>query len=913
MSRKKPDKTIDETIQAKSGLELHQKPEWQNVNIGKKFQSDFSLLGDNILISRPSGYSNLNSVQQSLELNHEIIRQGIPQGAPYVQIEDYSALTGSSITARKYFINERLRRDNLQALIFCNASPLMRLSIKLGMGIYSIKFKTYLVNDLLEAVVLAQKILSEKNSQNQNFSIARPANDSPRIIAKDKWSFKSNDFAIRYELIDDYIIHTIVSGFLKKEDVGPIFELVKIVFSEMNLKNKTYYLVSDLNTLKKTTINARLSYVKALNEWYRTHPFQQFIFYNTNWILRAAINISKTTVPYDVRIAKDFSSAMEMVNREKIKRRQPQTINPGDTGSHKNPFQQYVDELIGILAGINWNEQAPEAIAQKVGPDHPFLPVVEAVSLIKMDIDQLLRERNHTEKALRESRKKYKNILDGMTEGYYEVDLSGNITFSNPSLCNILGYPEAELLGMNFREFSDKAYINTIYQTFNQVYRTGQTANALDWKLIRKDGTERFIETSISSIMDDNKGPTGFHGIVRDITQRVESEIEKEKLENRLHHAKKMEAIGTLAGGVAHDLNNILSGLVSYPDLLLMKLPENSPLKKPIKTIKQSGERAAAVVQDLLTLARKGLPSHEISNLNTIISDYIKSAEHNDLLKNHPNVTMASRLDKNLLNMSASSVHITKIIINLVLNAAEAMPEGGTITISTDNLYLDTPTPDYNDIKEGEYVRLRIIDEGTGISLEEKERIFEPFYTKKTMGRSGSGLGMAIVWGAVHDHNGYIDVHSLPGRGTTISIFFPAVRSELSIKETVPIDKFMGQGESMLVIDDIEEQRELAARMLMQLGYEVDSVSSGEEAIEYIQKKSVDLLILDMIMEPGMDGLDTYKKIIEIHPSQKAIIATGFSTSDRITQAQTLGAGACLKKPYLLKDMARLVREELDR
>lgn len=906
---------IDKTIQSESGLSLHLRPEWQKVNFGKKFWSDFSLLGDNILISRPSGYATLPDVQQSLDLNHEVIRQGIRKGAPYVQIEDYSAFTGSSINARKYFINERSRRDNLLAIIFCSASPLMKLSIKLGMGIYSFKFKIHLAKDLREAVVLAQKILSGKNLQKQNFSIIQPTDDPSNIISNDEWFLKLDGFAIRFEVIDGDILHRIPSGRAKKEHIGPVFELQKKVFDTMRPPNGKYYLVSNQKDLKHATIKARRLLAKTLEKWHHTNPFEMIIFYSTNWILRAAINIGKTTVSYDVRIADDLASAMEIVKWQKDHPRQPKSVNAVDQSTHKDQHQKYAEEVINILAGINWEEQTPETIAKKVDPSHPLHQVAEAVSLIKMDIDQLLRERDISEKALLESREKYKNILDNMEEGYYEVDLSGNVTFSNPSLCSILEYSETELMGMNFREFTDKENIDTIHQTFNQVFRTGQTIDVFNWKLIRKDGTERVIETSISSIIDidDAKKTTGFHGIVRDITQRIALEHEKEKLKNRLHHAQKMEAIGTLAGGVAHDLNNILSGLVSYPDLLLMKIPEESPLRKPIETIKKSGERAAAVVQDLLTLARKGLPNRDTTSLNTIISDYIKSTDHQDLLKSHPNVTVSSRLDENLLNMSASDVHITKIIMNLVINAAEAMPEGGIITIATENLYIDAHMSGSNNINEGEYVRLQIIDEGTGISPEEKERIFEPFYTKKTMGRSGSGLGLAIVWGAVHDHNGYIDIHSLPGQGTTISIFFPAVRLELSPKKTVSIDKFMGNGESVLVVDDIEEQRELAVQMLIQLGYKADSVSSGEEAIEHIQKSPVDLLILDMIMEPGMDGLDTYKKIIGIRPSQKAIIATGFSTSDRISQVQSLGAGACLKKPYLLEELARLVREELDR
>jgi PAS domain S-box-containing protein len=523
-----------------------------------------------------------------------------------------------------------------------------------------------------------------------------------------------------------------------------------------------------------------------------------------------------------------------------------------------------------------------------------------------------ITDKKTIEIALQKSEEKYKNILNNFKDGYFEVNLSGDITFLNSSLCTILGYSAADLQGKNFREFCDKAN-DTIYEKFNQVYRKGKPLDGIHWILIRKDGSERFVEISIS-LIDDDKKVTGFRGVIRDITQHIQAEEQKEKLERQLRHAQKMEAIGTLAGGVAHDLNNILSGLVSYPELLLLKIPIDSPLRKSIQTIQKSGEKAAAIVQDLLTLARRGLPALSIVNLNDIIAEHLKSPEHENLFTYQPIVVVKFQPGDNLLNISASNVHISKILLNLITNAAEAMPEGGTIKISTENMYIDTPRVGYHDIKEGEYIKLQIKDGGTGISPEEKERIFEPFYTKKKMGRSGTGLGMAMVWGAVHDHNGYIEVHSTPSIGTTISVYFPAVRSEsIPDKTGISLDLLKGDSESILVVDDVLEQRELAAQMLTQLGYQADAISSGEEAIDYIKNHKIDLLIIDMIMDPGMDGLDAYKEIIKIRPAQKAIIATGYSTSKRIKQLQSLGAGACLKKPYLIEDLARAVRAELNR
>jgi CheY-like chemotaxis protein len=242
------------------------------------------------------------------------------------------------------------------------------------------------------------------------------------------------------------------------------------------------------------------------------------------------------------------------------------------------------------------------------------------------------------------------------------------------------------------------------------------------------------------------------------------------------------------------------------------------------------------------------------------------------------------------------------------------MPKGGMLTITTSNQYLDKPIHGYDEVREGDYVVLSVSDTGEGISAADLKHIFEPFYTKKVMGRSGTGLGLAVVWGTVKDHFGYINVRSEEGKGSTFIMYFPVTREAIS-REAVPlsISEYSGEGQSILVIDDIQVQRELAKEILQKLHYRVASVSSGEEAVEVMKNQTVDLIVLDMIMDPGMDGLDTYSKILEICPHQKAIIVSGFAETKRVTKAQALGAGSYLKKPYVLEKLGLAVKKELDR
>jgi len=395
---------------------------------------------------------------------------------------------------------------------------------------------------------------------------------------------------------------------------------------------------------------------------------------------------------------------------------------------------------------------------------------------------------------------------------------------------------------------------------------------------------------------------------------RRQAEEEKGSLLERLQRAEKMEALGQLAGGVAHDLNNVLGVLTGYSELLQEQIPEGDRAKIYVDKILQSTEKGAAIIQDLLTLARRGVVVSAVINLKTIVSDFLKSPVFEKLKDHHSSVTFLAECDENLLNIKGSPVHLEKMLLNLVSNAAEAISGKGEVTIRTENRYLDTPLRGYDEIKSGEYVVLIISDTGTGIRAENIDKIFEPFYTKKTMGRSGTGLGLAIVWGTVKDHKGYIDIQTEVGKGTTFTLYFPVTREELiAEQQKVPIELYMGKGESVLVVDDIAEQRDVATVLLTRLGYQVTAVSSGEAAVEYLKNNRADIMVLDMIMAPGIDGLETYSWVLKINPNQKAIIVSGFSETDRVKEAQNLGAGAYIRKPYLMEKVGITIQNELNR
>ncbi|MGC9194516.1 MAG: hybrid sensor histidine kinase/response regulator, partial [Syntrophobacteraceae bacterium] len=506
---------------------------------------------------------------------------------------------------------------------------------------------------------------------------------------------------------------------------------------------------------------------------------------------------------------------------------------------------------------------------------------------------------------LRKSEEKYKTFFQTSRDCVFISTVEGRWLDFNEAAVRMFGYDDAEELS--------RTKITSLYE--NEADRARHLAAikeqgfAQDYpvNLRKKDGSP--IHTLISSVVrkDEQGRIIGYQGVIKDVTK-------ERSLQERLFRAEKMEALGMLAGGVAHDLNNVLGILIGYSELLFEETEESDPRRPHLLHIKEAGQRAAAIVQDLLTLARRGVPVLEVFNLNGVIAEYQKTLEFERLCLSNPGVRIETRPGPDLLNIEGSRVHLGQTIVNLLSNGVEAMPQGGVLTLSTENRYLDRPIAGYDEVREGEYVVLSVSDTGEGIAASDLKHIFEPFYTRKVMGKSGTGLGLSVVWGTVKDHSGYINVESEEGKGTTFSLYFPVTRREAPDKSAAARAlEYRGQGQTILVVDDVAGQRQLAAQMLSRLNYSVQTAAGGQEALDYLKTHAVDLVLLDMIMETGMDGLDTYTKILELHPGQKAIIVSDFAETSRVQKALELGAGGYLKKPYLLEKLGMTVKKALER
>ncbi|WP_372366691.1 response regulator [Candidatus Uabimicrobium sp. HlEnr_7] len=493
------------------------------------------------------------------------------------------------------------------------------------------------------------------------------------------------------------------------------------------------------------------------------------------------------------------------------------------------------------------------------------------------------------------------SIIEHSRDVIYRCNLNFHFTIVSPSIHNILGISKHHLLQ------SPEIWENSVYKDDKDAFKQMRSdvlqgkECTLKYRIRNPEQELIWVEESCYGIKNKDGSIASIQGVVKDITKN-------KLLEEKLNRAQKVEWLGVLAGGVAHDLNNILGGIVGYPDLILRKIPEDSPVRQYLIDMKNSGMLAARIVEDLLTMAREENYKMESLNLNQIVLDYFGSSTLKHLEKTHPEIEVKLELFIDELYILGSKTHISKIIMNLVSNAFHAMAEKGVLKVTTAQIDLDEITAKSNNMLSGKYIVLQVDDTGIGIAKENLDRIFEPFYSQK-LNNGGTGLGLAIVYGIIRDHAGYIDVDSVVGKGTCFTVYFPLHKNVE--KEVVVVDVDLQGTENILVVDDVKEQRELASNILTSLGHTVQTVSCGEEALECLSQHTFDIVLLDMIMENSIDGLETYQEILKIVPQQKVIIVSGFCKNDRFNEALKLGAKAYVKKPYTIDELGKTIREIL--
>jgi len=515
-------------------------------------------------------------------------------------------------------------------------------------------------------------------------------------------------------------------------------------------------------------------------------------------------------------------------------------------------------------------------------------------------------ENNRLRKELEKSEQRFRQLAELASEGIALIK-SNSIDLVNYQLSELFGYSEDELTCMHIDELLPDW--QPALTSLQELHRS-EKIPTVEGIGRHRSGTVFPVEVRLQLL--EPSDPLVLAVSILDISQRKINEQQLLDFQDKLAKSQRMESLGLMASRVAHDLNNILSGLVSYPDLLLQKIGEDAILREEIELIRKSGQQAGDLVSDLLTVARGAKSRKEDNQLNLIVNNYQNSIEYRQLHQDFPDLQVDFELDPTIPTITSSAINITQALSNLVVNGAESCVEKlPRIRIRTTYQLLGEPVHGFETIPPGPYVIMSVTDNGNGIAAHSKNHIFEPFYSEKELGKSGTGLGLTIIWNTIRDHQGYINL-ATSKKGTRFDLYFPlSADRDFNPLQQLALKELTGNGERILVVDDEAFQREIARITLKQLGYHVQTVDSGEKALDLLRSETIDLIVLDMVFETGMNGVDTYAAVKEINPRQKALVTSGFFGRDDQARISSLGVTQYLHKPYSIRGMGRAIHQVL--
>ncbi len=508
-----------------------------------------------------------------------------------------------------------------------------------------------------------------------------------------------------------------------------------------------------------------------------------------------------------------------------------------------------------------------------------------------------MKERQRAEDALRESEERFREMAELMPQTIFETDVTGRLSFANHKAFDSFGYSQEDFdRGINSLEMLIPEERHRGAENIFKIV-AGEEIGLNEYTAMRKDGSRFPIMIHSTPIVRNGK-VLGLRGFIIDITNRKKSEEERLRLETQFHQAQKMETIGTLAGGIAHDFNNLMTTILGNTSLMLFDIDDTHPHYALLKNIERQIHRGADLTTQLLGYARKGKYLVKPISLNQIVEESVSAFG-----RTRKEITIGCELADDLLAVEADQGQIQQVLLNLFVNASDAMPTGGKLVLKTSNAtHKDIKSKEYHPIP-GDYLHLTVSDTGIGMDEDVRQRIFDPFFSTKETGK-GTGLGLASVYGIIKNHGGYIEVQSQKGQGSQFSIFLPAsTKHVLATPETAP-EIIKGSG-TILMVDDEELVLDVGARVLQKLGYTVLESTSGRHAVELYQKlqDKIDLVVLDIVM-PDMGGAEVYDRLKEIDPDVKVLLSSGYSIDDQAREIMERGCDDFIQKPFNLKAMS---------
>ena len=556
-----------------------------------------------------------------MEMIDEIVRVEIGDGRPYVHIVDYTNLRGVTLRARRFYIDFMKKRRNLAGAAYCGVSSAFRLTIQIAKRLRFLTADLEIIDSRADAIEWADAVLKK--------AAGPPESRLPEVhrsqTTPPKWEYLRSGFEMRLQVVDGPVAQGMLSGHFGSDHVETAINLCRGAASHITSTGAPIRVIVDISNLEGVTVGGRRAFARAFKAFQAEYPIQLMVFCGANVLLRGVIAIWRPLLPFPIVTAKDADSALQIVHDRASRRHRLGNIfkrsrRSSSVATVPEPSDPHLDQLLRFLGNIDWEQDGVADEISLLPRDAPLAPVYDAVTLLKAELDQQLLERRNAEAALMQSEERYRTILEDIADGYYETDLVGNLTFCNDAMLRILGYRSEEIEGRSSRAFMDREHAKRVISEFVRVFDTGRPARALSWELIRKDGLRIAVEASISLVRDQEGKTTGFRGIVRDITERVHAERERDELESRLLHAQRMEAIGTLAGGISHNFNNLLMGIQGNVSLVRRELAEQDPKQRRLATVEDLVQDGSRLTRQLLGYARAGRYEIRVVDVNRLVT-----------------------------------------------------------------------------------------------------------------------------------------------------------------------------------------------------------------------------------------------------------------------------------------------------
>jgi PAS domain S-box-containing protein len=919
-----------------SGLPIMRRAEWTDLAFSDNYRFSTALIGDRIIYNQPVGNATAETLRKALDLTDTVCEALIPGDQTYVHLSDYSQVRSASPGGRKYFIDYMLAKTRLAGFIIFSASPLMRIVIKLGLKLGRTReIPVFVERTYTEAM---KKALALLGAPRPAFNGDRPDRmadlyqESPHpvrqrfergrlVLSAPHWHIKGDRFWAQNEVIDHQILHARIGGHMQAEDCDRIEALRHSIRSEIGLEKGLPVIIADVSALQHYSRRTRQRYLQMLKAWHEQHPIELYIFCGASRMVKAAAALALPFMPVKLRLADSLAESLQLVERE---RRQPSQggrlsrLLRKPATRRRQEIEAYRDQLLQYLGDIDWERDGLPKPPPKAS-SHIMGPVFEAIALLKAELDETFAERNAIADALTKSQERFNEVMAHSRDLLFKRDIAtGAFEYVSAAALELTGYEPDEIKAMGaegvltlIHPEDRERYLHFSKRLLNSDDDLPQD-HVIEYRLRHKKGHYVWFSDSHAILRDEAGAPVQIIGNNRDIQRNKAMADERLRMAKRLQQAGKLEAVSTLAGGIAHNYNNLLMTILGNVEMTRMQLAADSKLTPRIDAIQKAADRAAELSTLMLTYVGQSKLSFDILELGNLVGEMAR------VLK-----ASMSQSDQLYLVEPESETHISgdpgkigQVITDVVTNAMEATADDDRrITIRTGSGHFDAAYFEgcvaYEPLPPGDYTYFEVEDNGIGMNAQTLEKVFDPFFTTKFTGR---GLGLAAAVGIIRAHQGTIAFTSRPDRGTTVTVLFPSVpapaaRSRAPRETPIPRRDTCN---AVLLVDDEPMVIEVGEMMLEAIGFDIVTAKDGIEALEQLKRHRAEiaLIILDLTM-PRMDGFEAFHEITRTTPEIPIIIASGYTRGQVRQQFREHEPAAYLKKPFRVDQLADTIRQVL--